>query len=247
MQPQPPAAASTTASGETRNDVHLSEAVTFSVGVMGGVGAAFIDQPSDQSVRGQRLEPEYPGFAGLNTNIGLSLELRVLGYVGVELDILSASREGNADMTVTNVQSGARNVFVVRIGHGGIQVPLLFKVAAPGTVITPLAFIGPMFVLPGDEPDFALEGINNTPLTLTAHNEDYVMFAFGVGVEFNLPIKALDLRIPLNVRGGYYPGQGDSREERASYTPAAGAVTEESYTTTFGYTVTGNVGLAAHF
>ena len=246
--PGTPPPADDSPSGESRNDVHLLDFMTFSVGFTGGVGASFIGQPDMQTVRGQELRPEYPGFAGIATAVGPTLELRFFGYVGIELDILFASDSGSATMTVINLATNDQAPFDIEIGHSAVSVPLLLKLAIPGEVITPFGFLGPMFVDPGDEADFAVtSGTMTGPVEYAAYTESYTMFAFGFGLEFNLPIRAVDLRIPLALRGAVNPGIAQEREARTRHEPADGVPTKESFATVFQYNVGGQLGLAVHF
>ena len=244
----PPPASTPSDSGETRNDVHLLDWMTISLGFVGGAGASFLDKPTKQSVRGLKVKPEYPGFSGLATVVGPTLELRFMGYFGVELGVLSASESGSAAMTVDDPNTGKQSSFDIVIGHSAVHVPLLFKAVAPGKLASPMLFLGPMFVMPGSAADFGIEnGENLSELTYSAYTESYAMFTFGIGMEVNLPVDGADLRIPLLARGAFNPGVSDSREERARQSPETGTVTEESLSTQFKYHAVGEIGLALHF
>ena len=106
----------------------------------------------------------------------------------------------------------------------------------------------PQFVFPSDKADFAIEnGENIGQLAYSAYTESYTLFTFGLGVEINLPIKEVDLRIPFTVRGAYNPGVSDQRSERATHGPADQVIAEESFSTAFKYMVGGQLGLAVHF
>ena len=154
-------------SGEHRWDVHLLDFMTFSVGFLGGAGAAFLDEPSDQSVQGQTgdaVDPDYPGFAGLVTSVGPTFEVRFLGYVGLELNVLVQEDEGKADLAVRQTVNGTstRGEFTVVIRQSAVHVPLLLKGAIPGRIVTPVLFLGPEFVsvssteavIEGNKPSF---------------------------------------------------------------------------------------------
>ena len=222
--------------------------MTFGVGFTGGAGAAFTGKPDNQSVRGGELRPEYPGFAGVATAFGPFLELRFFGYVGLELDILFASEQGSATMSVENISTAELTEFDIKIGHSSLNLALLFKVAIPSESVSPVAFIGPLFVSPGDEPDFAItSGTNASPIEYGAFSRPYTMLCFGLGAEINLPVEAVDLRIPLTLRGAVNPGLSQLREERVRFEPTDGIPTKEIFKTEFQYTVGAQLGLAAHF
>ncbi|MEZ4445321.1 MAG: hypothetical protein R3B72_39980 [Polyangiaceae bacterium] len=244
-------------SGETRNDVHVLDWMTFTAGFTFGLGAAIIDKPSTQTVKGVRTTPDYPGFVGLQAVVGAQLELRFLGYFGVEVDFLYASEAGKTEITVTDGVTNQVNQFTMSIGHGSLHVPLLLKGAIPGERVTPIFLLGPEFVVPNEEPRFDIEGSNNTGTLYGAYTNPYTMVAFGLGLEVNLPVDAVDLRIPLSVRGGFNPGVGDTREDRIRYKPSSGPVpvpdsvtprlTEELYDTSFQWTVRAQLGLSVNF
>lgn len=248
MGPPPPTPAPESDSGETRNDVHVLDWMTFSLGFTGGAGAVFIDKPSDQSVGGKPLDPGYPGFSGVATVFGPTFELRFLGYFGVEVGILFASEKGTADMTVHAPDGSTLGGFTIEIGHDATQIPLLVKAVAPGKVANAELFLGPLFVTPDDTASYSLaSGSDPGLITYSAHTESYTMFTFGLGVEVNLPIDEADFRIPLTVRGAFNPGVSDRRDERATHTVSETGVPEESFTTQFQFQVLGQLGLALHF
>ena len=247
-QPPPRPQKKSSISGEHRVDDHLSEYVTFTIGFTGGLGVAVLDKPDDQRINGEPTDPSHPGFAGLDAVIGAQLELRVLGYFGVEMDLLYASESGTTEISVTDLGTGELTTFDINVGHSAFHLPLLFKLAIPGENATPVFFLGPEFVIPNEDADFEIEGENTTDVTYAAHTEDYTMFAFGFGVEFNLPTKGVDMRIPFTIRGGYNPGNGDSREDLVRFEPAdAPPLTRESYLTSWDWTVRAQIGTTVNF
>ncbi len=222
--------------------------MTFTIGFTGGAGIAILDKPDDQTIQTKSFQPDYPGFVGLATGVGLALELRFLGYFGVEMNVLYASESGSADLTVTDLGTNTSTQFEVDIGHGAVHVPLLLKGAVPGKVATPFFMLGPEFVIPNDDADVELTGINTTATTYSAYTKNYTMFAFGFGLEFNLPTPKVDMRIPLSIRGAYNPGVKNRREDRTRWKPDAGPpLTEESFATVWQYTVRAQLGLSVNF
>lgn len=241
-------------SGEYRWDVHLLEFMTFSVGFLGGAGGNFLDKPGDQSVQDvEGVEPEYPGFAGLTTGIGPTFEVRFLGYAGIELDVLVQSDSGSADLKVTQTANGQINsqTFSVEIRQDAIHMPLLFKGAIPGRIVTPVLFLGPEFVFVSKSESEIIDG--SIPAFhgrqyLAKNPDSYTAFMFGLGLEFNLPIPYVDIRVPFNLRGMVNPGVSDKREERADYTGTApNNITSVAYSTEWKFQAVGNIGLSVHF
>jgi len=219
------------------------------------VGANFLDKPSDQTVDGIIPRPEYPGFAGLTAGFGPSFELRFFRYVGVELDVLYKSDRGAAEQTVTDVYTGAVTRFDIDIGHAGVHLPILFKAVWPAEYVQPLIFIGPELVFPGDASFEVKNGEKTTVGDFSAVSERYTMFAYGFGLELNLPVptESIKLRIPLTVRGGFNPSVSDKRTERSTVVagePQVGGdvlVKSEEFKTSWQHSVTGNLGLALFF
>ena len=233
-------------SGEHRWDVHLLEFMTFSVGFLGQAGAVFLDKPNDQTINGGQPEPEYPGYAGLSTGIGPTFEVRFLGYVGIELDLMFQSDEGSADLTVR--QNNNRSDFTTEIGQSALHMPLLIKGALPGKIITPVVFLGPEFVFPSEVRDEIIEGtipgFHNVQYR-AADPGGYTAFMFGLGLEFNLNIPYVDVRIPFNLRGTYNPGVSDKRAERETRTGNNPVIVETR--TEFQFQAVANLGLSVHF
>ncbi|MCA9620062.1 MAG: hypothetical protein KC731_13645 [Myxococcales bacterium] len=232
---------------------HLLDFMTFGIGIVGQAGANFLDKPGDQTVQGRNFpeNADYPGFAGVTTGVGPMIEFRFLGYVGLELDILFQSDHGSADLDSTQ-RDGSGNIisqqtFTVDIGHSAVHLPLLIKGALPGKWVTPVVFLGPEFVVPGDAT--CEEGCTSNPSQTTygAYSEGYTAFAFGLGLEINLPIPTADIRIPLSLRGNVNPGVKGTREERANHVVTGDRITTEDFSTAWKFQAVGNFGAAWHF
>ena len=194
------------------------------------------------------MQPDYPGFAGLSSAIGLVTELRFFRYFGIELDVLYTRSKGSADMRVTNFATKTESGFELEVGHAGLSLPLLFKAIVPGKTVSPFFFLGPEFVRPEDKASFTVTGENTTPTAYAGYTKDYTMFTFGLGFEFHLPIPKVDLRIPLSIRGAYNPGVEDTRESRVRYSPDSGPpIVQESFAAEWQYTIRAQLGLTANF
>jgi len=237
---------------EPRADDHfLPEWVSVGVGVNGQVGANFIDEPGNQNVGNGEPTPDYPGFAGLQWGVGPALDVRFLGYVGFEMDVHFTQDRGSADISITNFTTNQTNEFSFEIGHSAVHIPLLLKGALPGELVTPVVFLGPEFVLPNDGELEITDGTNNSGANFSAFSENYTFLTFGFGMEINLPIPAVDIRIPIQLRGSYNPGVSDERTERSNVTTRTEAgdlkVASESYRTEWLWQVGANLGVMWHF
>ena len=110
---------------------HALDFMTFGIGAMGVAGANFLDKPGDQTVGGRDFpeDSQYPGFAGVALGGGLMFEVRFLGYVGLELDVLFQSDRGTADLESTTRDANgniiSREEFTIKIGHRATHLPLL--------------------------------------------------------------------------------------------------------------------------
>jgi hypothetical protein len=238
--------------GDKSDKWHLLDFMTFGIGIVGQAGANFLDKPGDQTVQGQQFpaDSEYPGFAGVTTGVGPKFEVRFLGYVGIELDILFQSDRGtaNLDSTTTDASGNviSREEFTIKIGHRATHLPLLFKGALPGKWVTPVVFLGPEFVIVGDAKcEEACTG-NPSGTTYGAFSEGYTAFTFGLGLEVNLPVPTADIRIPLSLRGNFNP-TGGTRDDRANHVTAGNSLVQEDFSTAWKFQAVGNFGAAWHF
>ena len=94
-----------------------------------------------------------------------------------------------------------------------LHMPLYVRGTIPYRTVRPSIFIGPEFIFPS-EPDVSLSGdpVFGTDPPSTA--DFYTALGFGVGIEFALPVKKADLRIPFSLRGTYNPGLNDNLDDR---------------------------------
>jgi hypothetical protein len=238
-------------SGEVRYDAHLLEFMTFGVGFIGQFGGNFLDKPDDQTVNGNpNVDPEYPGFAGFTTGFGPVIEFRFLGYAGIELDILVQTDTGSAELEFTETIGTQinRGKHTVEITQDAVHVPLLFKGALPGRIVTPMLFLGPEFVVPSESSVEIIdkEGTQPNRKYATLTPDTYIGFTFGLGMEFNLPIPYVDIRIPLQLRGNVNPGVSNERDGREQQ-GTNGGVPEVSYSTEWKFQAVFNIGAAVHF
>ncbi len=177
-------------------------AETLDVGVSGLLlaGGSFLDEPDDKGVGG--FEVAYPGFGGFGTGGGLALDVRWLGIVGLEIDVLFSEDRG----------SGEINDQDVKIGQDAVHVPILLKACAPLAVFRPNIFVGYEFV-------FVDKASAETIFTnIDAAAEDYELVTFGLGFELALPINAVDVRIPMSFRGSVNQDTPDTVEGRVVLT-----------------------------
>lgn len=179
-----------------------AEAIEFGAGLIGGAGGNFISKP-DPFPGG--LQPN-PGFGGVTLGGGLALDLRIIPFFGLEVDILRKSDKG----------TGTYNNVDFTIGGGAWHVPLLLKGVLPSPLVAPFLLFGPEYVSPTyGNAEAKASGVT---LEVPQFADSYWMLTFGVGMEVKLPLPILDLRIPVSVRGSVNPGASSKAEDRTRVT-----------------------------
>ncbi len=184
------------------------------IGVSGLGGANFIDEPADEdkivTSDGRQFLVPYPGFAGSSTGFGFHLDLRYLDIIGLEIGTFFTTDEGSGEINDRNLT----------IGQKATHVPVLLKIAVPGIIVRPNAFVGFDFVFPGES---IAEG--EAGFALTSSAKSYTAFMFGFGFEVALPIPEVDIRIPLSFRGGLNTGFPENFEDRATFNTRGNVIT----------------------
>ncbi len=179
--------------------------VDVGVGLVGIGGAAFITKASETNATSDL----YPGFGGARVGIGANLELRVLGFLGIEAGFVKSNDKGKGDIDVNGYSVSAE------LGQTATHLPVLVKLVLPLPFFKPFIGAGIDFVTPGDCSSSFTGGGVTTPTV--CHNASYSMWTGAVGAELALPIPGLDLRIPLSLRYSRHRDFGDSITERASF------------------------------
>jgi hypothetical protein len=199
--------------GEARADL-----ISFGIGPMVAAGGTFLDKPSDKTypIGGGRQEflIAYPGFGGASVGGGLMADVRVLGFVGLEVDFIKKTDKGHGDIDLT--LNGTKTTTTVEIAHDAWHIPVLLKGSIPLPLLAPFIVIGPEFVRTSNataSPDVVAGG---TVVKTDATTSNYTMWTAGLGAEVKLPIPGLDIRIPISFRGSYYK-VSDAMEGRVTY------------------------------
>jgi len=218
---------------------------SYGVGLLGFLGADFIDKPSDRSVTspsGASGELDvYPGFGGVTAGGGLMLEGRLLGIFGLELDLFYSSDRGHGEQTVTYNRASTK--YTIDVGQTAFHVPLLFKATIPAAPsFRPSIFVGPEFVFPGG----ATTTVTPQDNFYSASAGTYTMVTGGIGFEFKLPISGVDLRIPVQFRGSYH-SVAERLGDRADFEFQGNTVTHMTVRTEWKYQVQGVLGLCIWF
>ncbi len=186
----------------------------FGAGLGGVIGGNFLDKPSDKTLvatDGRQVGPYtfYPGFAGMTAGGGLMLDARFINLLGIEADVFRTSDKGSGDLSIGGYK------LHITLGQSAWHVPVLAKLAVPAPIVSPVFFVGPEFVFPGSA-SLTVDNPGLPPMKATASN--YTMITFGAGLEIKLPLPALDLRIPFQLRGSVNPGTSGKLRDRVNAT-----------------------------
>ena len=225
------------------------------------INANFIDEPTGQDIRLAAQEgestvvPDYPGFAGVTgaTGFGFQIDVRIIEYIGLELNLFHTTDRGSADITLygADVPGGEKrpHEFTLEIRHDAWHIPLLLKGVLVGEVVQPSLFVGPEFVIVGNAEAEVTAGENPyTSTTFEANAHHYMFITFGIGLEFKLPIPAVDVRIPLNLRAGINPDTpGDRYALEKDYGTSINELSKVVYHTAFQYEALITLGASMHF
>lgn len=194
-------------SGQARAEI--APELELGLGLVGLVGGSFLDQPSDRAQSpGSQVQLVYPGFAGAGGGGGLSAELRWRRYLGLEVDLLLSQDQGFAYIDLVRVE----------IGQTAWHIPVLLKGIYPGQWARPMGSLGFEIVQPVALQASTAPVLPASATRIGSQAGTYVMVVVGAGVEFSLPVKDVDLRVPLQLRGAFNPGTPASARDRATYT-----------------------------
>ncbi len=127
----------------------------------------------------------YPGYFGSKSGVGVSLEGRVFGALGLQVDILRVSEDATAE--INRVKN--------HLEQTALHVPVYAKGILPFGPVRPFVGFGPEFVF----------GVT----------ENYTLLGGMLGVEGYIPIKSVVLLIPFGLRYAYNVGMGSTLQDRS--------------------------------
>ena len=184
--------------------------VTLDVRLLAGPLGTFIDEPSEADKAatlptGQTVRVPYSGFGGLGHSVGLTFGLTYDRFIGFETGYLT--RKENATATY-NINGGS---YDIEVEQDAATVPLLLRLTLPTDTVQPSLLFGMAFHFPDTS---NLESLNLAGLSSTASS--YQTLNFGFELEFKLPVKDYDIRIPLSLRGYHNQELGEKAIERVN-------------------------------
>lgn len=204
-------------SGSFRLDIGL--------GLKGGLNGAWaLEVPESASTRiNDETKAYYPAF-GLGGDIGLALDARALGIVGIETGVRLSFDNAQG---YNELKDGRTDQLLIRIDQEqrttSMRIPLLLKVGAPNGVVRPTFAFGLEFARQIDSAiSYSVTEVNATEQgSVTERREarnqiepsNYKLLSGAFGIEIDLgPVK-----IPIELRAQYnldYGGEDFSQRVR---------------------------------
>lgn len=207
-------------------------------------GGSFLTQPSDRTGGPNGAFLPYHGFAGFGPGGGIGLDLRWREVLGLEIDLIRS-----VDKVTGKSDYQERGSVDIDIEQPALHVPIMLKGVLPAGWVRPSVLAGIELVRPG-KATVTQEVRGGLPwnAALAASADPYEMFLFGFGLEFALPIRGIDLRVPVSFRASINPRTPDSARELADWEfGSEGTPTKVNYHTEWQYHAAITAGLFYHF
>ncbi len=223
-------------------EVLAFDVVQVGVGPTVVYGANFLGKPGDKTIGGKPAGDVYPGFGGTSFGYGLTLDVRVIEFLGLEIDYIKRTSRGKGDIDITN--NGVTYPFEVEIQHEATQIPVLLKGVMPVPLFAPYVLVGKEFIrASGATATYSSKDGRGQLPPVGGYVDNYSYWTFGIGAEVKLPIPGWDVRIPFSARGSFNPSISDHLEDRVRIANN----TISAFDTKFQYQVMGTLGVAAYF
>jgi hypothetical protein len=220
---EPPAEPATAEAGPDDSSNAGKTRLDLSIGLKGGVAMSAASEVPELTPQQQGQYQTFDdsgifGAFGVGPGIGLALEARIIEMIGLETGFYYTLDDATGWLDKNDANSNANfgRIFSDQ-ETSALHIPLLFKINAKTETVKPFLGLGFEFVLQQDsslsyrtddapvQPFVdAYEGRN----TITTSN--YTLFQLTTGIEVDLG----DIRIPIEIRGGYNLGFDDRFAER---------------------------------
>lgn len=167
-----------------------------------------------------RGDPEFYPMFGMGGDVGLSVDVRALGIVGIETGFRLSFDNGEG-WNDKKLQGSDR--VIARIYQNqtttSLRVPLLLKLSGNEGVVRPVMGVGAEFVFQtdssiayrGEDRAGSADGFLTVPQRRNMiETSNYTMVSAQFGLEVNID----QIRIPIEIRGGYNLGWSESPNTR---------------------------------
>ena len=205
------------------------------VGVKGGINGSWALEVPESEDMFKRISPESKAFYsqfGLGGDVGLSVDFRALGIVGIETGFRVSYENADGFNEQKQANTGEVLVKVTQEQQStSLRIPLLLKLSTPDGVVRPTFGFGVEFAIQTDSTiDFTSERVSaeENPRVIRARKarnlieeSTYTLLTLAVGIE----IDAGPVKIPIELVAQYNLNYGgDSFEDRVRLedAPASG-------------------------
>ncbi len=199
----------------------------IAVGLKGGAAGSWalevaedVAIPFEDSTAEFRGDPEFYPMFGMGGDVGLSVDVRALGIIGIETGFRLSfdNGEGWNDKKLANSDRVIARIFQEQTTTS-FRVPLLLKLSGNEGIVRPVLGLGAEFVFQTDS-SIAYRGEDRAgsadgSLTVPRRRNKIETSAYTmVSAAFGLEVNVDQIRIPIEIRGGYNLGWSDSPGDR---------------------------------
>lgn len=227
------------AAGEEKFPLQIAAGIKGGVAGVAGYG---FDNPSTFLLDNgaASVSPEFYGHFGTGGLGGLSLEVRILHFLGLEFGLYYGQTTAKGYVDKNDALTGRTLTRLTsETVTKGLQIPILLKFNVPGPTVRPFLGLGVEFVRQSDseitygqEPRAGVmpeSEMNKIRRQNSVRPVNYPLFAFNLGVE----VVAGPVRIPIEIRGGYALGYSRDINQRAEYLGREGSEHRIAYDTMY--------------
>lgn len=220
------AAVLASASAASALDIPLHD---LRIGIRGGPNVNIITEVSESDPT-----PVYPGFVGIGWFIGGAISYDWMDIVGLTIEVLysSESASGTAEWDDDVGSDNKKEESDFTLSASAIHLPIYVRGQIPGGVARPFLHVGVDLVLSrsnhdmtveqgGDAPPFTegcTPGVDCDPFPSQNFQVDGInsetLFLLGLGIDIDVGA----VTIPIEFRGLFNFGQGDSINDRTTST-----------------------------
>jgi len=196
------------------------------VGVKGAVTGNLYAAPADKPFAASLPWDNDQFFVG--GGAGLYTELTILGFLGLEVDVLWQRNAFMESMT----WNGGLLTYDIVTRYDQVRVPVLVKGILPLGIVELSLGVGPEFIR-GLSARVDLQALHSPLGTVPTAQADELRAVYGadtasgtaLDVDLGVTIRVWKLAIPISLRAGFLLDQGKAYDERVTLVQSGGAYT----------------------